>query len=180
MKQIIHFFGASGSGTSTLGRYTADALGLSFMDTDDYLWLPSDPPFTSSRPADERIALMRHDIDQSCGAVISGSLSGWGDVFVPEFTLAVRLVTLTDVRIARIKQREHTRFGDRILEGGDMYETHEAFVRWASKYDTGDLSMRSKASHDEWQKNIGCPIITLDGTRALSENLAKIKEAITI
>lgn len=34
MKRIIHIFGASGSGTSTLGKKICDELGYKFMDTD--------------------------------------------------------------------------------------------------------------------------------------------------
>ena len=41
MKHIIHIYGASGSGTSTLGRALADALGLVLMDSDDYFWQPT-------------------------------------------------------------------------------------------------------------------------------------------
>lgn len=35
MKNVIHIYGASGSGTSTLGRKISDELGYKFMDTDD-------------------------------------------------------------------------------------------------------------------------------------------------
>lgn len=48
MKQIIHIFGASGSGTSTLGQAIRDALGYRWMDTDDYFWLPSIRPIRKS------------------------------------------------------------------------------------------------------------------------------------
>lgn len=34
-KSVIHIYGASGSGTSTLGRFISDQLGYTFMDTDD-------------------------------------------------------------------------------------------------------------------------------------------------
>lgn len=47
---LIHIFGASGSGTSTLGRAVAAGLGWRFLDTDDFFWLPTDPPFTTPRP----------------------------------------------------------------------------------------------------------------------------------
>lgn len=40
MKNVIHIFGASGAGTSTLGRKICAELGYRFMDTDDYFWLP--------------------------------------------------------------------------------------------------------------------------------------------
>ena len=35
-KQVIHIFGASGAGTSTLGMYISKKMGYYFMDTDDY------------------------------------------------------------------------------------------------------------------------------------------------
>lgn len=36
MRNVIHIFGASGSGTTTLGKRIADELGFKLMDTDDY------------------------------------------------------------------------------------------------------------------------------------------------
>ena len=33
-----------------------------------------------------------------------------------------------------------------------MYENHRQFIEWASNYDNGDVNMRSKAKHDEWEK----------------------------
>ena len=49
MKRVIHIFGASGSGTSTLGRAVADSAGFLFLDTDDYYWLPAEPMYTLKR-----------------------------------------------------------------------------------------------------------------------------------
>ncbi len=45
-KSVIHIYGASGSGTTTLARYLGSRLGYDVMDTDDYYWLPFDPPYT--------------------------------------------------------------------------------------------------------------------------------------
>ena len=177
MKHIIHIFGASGSGTSTLGQYISSRLGYRWMDSDDYFWLPTNPRFTVKRALPERIQLMRRDIDQSDNVVISGSLADWGNELIPCFTLAIRLVTDTEERIRRIREREYKRFGDRIKPGGDMYEQHEAFVRWASEYDIGDLSIRSRKRHDEWQKRLDCRLLTLNGKDSPEENLKQILDA---
>ena len=45
----IHVMGASGSGTTSLGRALADRLDIAHLDTDDFFWLPTDPPFTTPR-----------------------------------------------------------------------------------------------------------------------------------
>ena len=163
MKNVIHFFGASGSGTSTLGKAICTKSHFTFMDTDDYLWIPTDPKYTVKRDANERIEMMQHDIKAANHVVIAGSLVGWGDVLISEFTLAVRLVVPTEIRINRLRKREFERFGERILPGGDMYDQHLSFLKWAEEYDSGNV-VRSKRSHDLWQKKLACKQLTLDGT----------------
>lgn len=102
MKPLLHIYGASGSGTSTLGRYLAEQFQYAFLDSDDYFWLPTDPKFTTKRPIEQRVPLIRQDIAAAKnGAVLSGSLVGWGDALIPDFTLAVRVVTDTSTRLAR-------------------------------------------------------------------------------
>ena len=174
MSHIIHIFGASGSGTTTLAREISARFGYFHMDTDNYFWLPTNPMFTTKREKSERLALMKKDIETHEKIVISGSLCDWGYALIPYFDLAIRVVTDTETRLNRLKEREYHRFGDRIREGGDMYDEHMKFLLWASKYDTADASMRSKMKHDEWQKLLSCPIITVDGTDRPETNLKKI------
>ena len=169
MKHVIHIFGASGSGTSTLGRAVAARTGYVFLDSDDYLWLPTDPQYIAKRTPAERLALLEGDIDASEGAVVSGSLVGWGDPLIPRFTLAVRLTVPQDIRMERLMRREQERYGDRILPGGDMYQIHRDFFTWAAGYDDGPATMRSRAMHDLWQQKLTCPLLLLDGTRPVEE-----------
>ena len=178
MKNVIHIFGASGSGTTTLGKKIAEKLGYRHMDTDDYYWLPTDPKFTQKRPAPERIALMKRDIDEAENVVISGALAGWGDPLIPSFTLAVRIKLPQDVRIERLRQREKARFGSRIEPGGDMYEQHLAFIEWAKTYDTGGMEHRSKMRHDAWEKTLPCEIVHLNGADSLENNFRTVEKKI--
>lgn len=177
-KSIIHIYGASGSGTTTLAKYISDNMGYFFMDTDDYFWMPTDPPYTEKRDPKERVKLMKNDIQTADKIVISGSLVDWGDELIELFSLAIRLVTDTDIRIARLRERERLNFGSRIDEGGDMYYNHKEFIDWAASYDSGGLEMRSKAKHDEWQKLLKCRQIVLDGNNALEYNLQQIKSCL--
>ena len=137
MKQVIHIYGASGSGTSTLGRAIGETLGFTWLDSDNYFWLPTNPPYTAKRGIAERLNAMNRDIDAAENVVLSGSLTDWGDALMPRFTLAVRVETDTPTRLARIREREYRKFGERILPGGDMYETHMNFLKWAAGYDDG-------------------------------------------
>ncbi|MDR0324514.1 MAG: AAA family ATPase [Oscillospiraceae bacterium] len=173
---IIHILGASGSGTSTLGQALEREYGYKWLDTDDYFWLPTNPLFTTQRPHEERIPLMETSIENNPKCVISGSLCGWGDVFIPKFDLVIYIYTPADIRKERLEKREYKRFGERIQEGGDMYDEHIKFMDWAMAYDTGDIHMRSAKRHDDWLRQIACPVINLNGTDACEYNLNQIAE----
>lgn len=174
MKQVIHIFGASGSGTTTLGKKICDELGYYHMDTDNYYWMPTEPRYTQKRPPEERVRLMLQDIQAHENVVISGSLTDWGDILIPHFTLAVRIVIDPAVRIARLTQRERERYGSRIDPDGDRRQQYLEFVEWAKSYDTGGPKIRSKAKHDEWQKLLQCKLLILDGCDSLEEKFTSV------
>lgn len=177
-KQVIHIFGASGSGTTTLGRELSRLLGFRLLDTDDFYWMPTDPKFTVKRPPEQRVELMREELLKPGSAVVSGSLMGWGDPLIPFFTLAVRLHTDTDLRIRRLMQRERQEFGQRIDPGGDMYQNHQDFLDYARGYDAGGMEMRSKKKHDFWQEKLPCPLVVLNGGDSLEKNAAAVLMAL--
>lgn len=180
MKNVIHIFGASGSGTTTLGKKICEELGYTLMDTDNYFWMPTEPPFTHKRPKKERIELMKNDISKSENVVISGSLTDWGDELIPFFTLAIRIEMRQSVRLERLVQREKGRYGSRIEPSGDMYQEHIEFIEWAKSYDNGGLDIRSKAMHDELQKTFTCKILHLDGENKVEDNFEEVLKAMGI
>src|SRR5262249_28194663 len=128
----IHILGASGSGTTTLGQALAARLQCPHFDTDDYFWVPTDPPYTQRRERTERAQFLMDYMIAHDAWVVSGSLCGWGDVAIPLFELVVFLWIPQEVRMARLHRREYARFGERILPGGDMYEVSQAFLAWAA------------------------------------------------
>lgn len=178
--KIIHIVGASGAGTSTLGQALEREYGYKWMDTDNYFWFPTDPPFDQARPREERAALMAAEIQKYNKCVISGSLCGWGDVFIPQFDLVVFVDTPTDIRIERLQRREYERFGERIRNGGDMYEEHDRFIEWAKAYDTNNPPERCRTLHEEWFKLLKCPLLRVDGTKPIAELLMQINQAARI
>ena len=175
-RKVIHLFGPSGAGTSSIGRYIADRMNAFFMDTDDCFWEPTDPPYTTKRPVSDRIALIQKDIDAHERVVLAGSLADWGNELIPQFTLAIRVEADTAIRLERLRARERAHFGNRIDPGGDMYETHNKFIAWAASYEEGGIEMRSKAKHDEWQKLLKCPLVTVDGSLPIEDNWEIIKK----
>ena len=146
----IDILGASGSGTTTLGRALAERLQCLHCDTDDYFWLPTDPPYTQRRERSERAQLLMDDVTAHDAWVVSGSLCGWGDVAMPLFELVVFLAIPQDIRMERLHRREQARFGERILPGRDMDEKSQQLFAWAASYDDGDVNIRSRRQHDQW------------------------------
>ncbi len=171
MAKRIHMLGASGSGTTTLGRAWMERFGGCHFDTDDYYWLPTDPPFTQPRDTPSRQKRLMDDLTAHDAWVLSGSLCGWGDVAIPRFELVVYLWIPPALRLERLRQRETERYGERIQPGGDRYEPSQAFLDWAATYDEGGLDMRSKSLHEQWLRTLPCPVIRLEGVYTLAEAL---------
>lgn len=155
----IHIFGAAGSGTTILAVAISERFGHTHLDTDDFFWEPTEPPYREIRPVATRQAMLGKALDEHPRWVLSGSLCGWGDIFIERFDLAIFLHVPDDVRMARIIAREQQRYGDAISENGSMWVHHLEFIEWASKYDTADESMRSLRLHEKWMPTLPCRCI---------------------
>jgi shikimate kinase len=74
----ITVVGASGSGTSTVGRALAAALSIQHFESDDYFHCSSDPPFQNPRQAEERCELIQRDLSALNSWILSGGgVVGW-------------------------------------------------------------------------------------------------------
>lgn len=171
----IHILGASGSGVTTLGRALADALAVPHHDTDDYFWLPTEPPFTAKRPVDDRLRLMTEMFVPRAAWVLSGSLTGWGDPLIPLFDLVIFLHLPSAVRLERLRQREARRYGAETLTPGNArHAATEAFLTWAAGYDDGGIEGRTLRHHEAWLSSLPCPVLRLDGTVPLGDLVATV------
>lgn len=158
----IHILGASGSGTTTLGAALSTATGFAHLDTDDYYWLPTEPPYTTPRPAETRVAMLKADLAGVQDWVLSGSALKWGRPLEPLFDLVVFLKLDPKLRMARIVARERLRYGDRIAPGGDMHEQSQAFLAWAAAYDDAGPEQRSLAGHEAFLAGCIAPVLRLN------------------
>jgi adenylate kinase family enzyme len=179
MPDRIHIFGASGSGTSSLASALAARHGHRHLDTDDFYWFPTDPPYEHARPREVRLALLASALAQSPSWVLSGSLCGWGDPLIPEFDLVVFLVVPTPVRLTRLRAREAVRYGHQaIAQGGELHDAHVAFLDWAGRYDAGGADMRSRALHEAWLSTLPGAVLRLEGNRRVVEQLTQIESSL--
>lgn len=153
--------GASGSGTTTLGRALASKLGFSFFDADDYYWLPTDPPFQQKRVRSLRLTLLLNDLNKVESAVLSGSVMSWGAEIEDSFSLIIFLTLPAPIRVARLRQRE--------LEQLGFVDTD--FLEWAAQYDKGEMAGRSLATQERWLLERSCKVLRIDGDLSVEERV---------
>jgi adenylate kinase family enzyme len=160
----LHLFGASGSGTTTLGRALAERLAHPFFDVDDYYWLPTTPTFTKKRERSERIDLLRRTLGEQW--ILAGSMCGWGEELLGDLDLAIFLEAPTAIRLQRLRARE--------LERNIATDRIEAFLRWAAEYDSGGMAVRSKRVHEALIARLSCRVLRLDGTEPVAANVERV------
>jgi adenylate kinase family enzyme len=163
---------------TSLGRALADALAITHHDTDDYFWLPSNPPYRKMREVGDRLRLMGEVFLDGPDWVLSGSLDGWGEPIVAFFDVVIFLYVPTAIRLERLRARESQRFGDAVAPCGSMHQKAEEFIEWASHYDDGTLVGRNLARHQAWLAGLHCRVIRLDGVRPLPDLVREVRLAI--
>lgn len=163
----VQVVGASGCGTTTLGRALAGHWSVPHADVDDYFWEPTDPPYVRKRPEDDRVALMRQVFLPREAWVLSGSMSGWGDEAVARCDAVVFLTLDSGERLRRLEARERVR---REGQRTDL-AAWEEFLAWARGYDDPAFDGRSRAAHEAWLAGLAQPVLRLDASRSRAELL---------
>jgi pimeloyl-ACP methyl ester carboxylesterase len=156
--------GAAGSGTSTLAKALGEATHTRVLETDDYFWRPTDPPYQEKFGADERCINLLRDLQSSPDAIVAGALMGWGAQLESAFDLVVFLYVPTAIRLERLKLREERRFG----------KADPEFLAWAAQYDAGTAEGRSLARHRQWLNDLNCPVLSLEGDESIDGRLQSV------
>jgi adenylate kinase family enzyme len=175
----LHIMGASGSGTTTLGRLVANRWSVPHADVDDYFWVPATPPYTTKRDVAQRLRLMNEVFLGRDAWVLSGSLMGWGDPLIELFDLVVFLSVDHRLRMDRLRDREITRYGATIEVGRERHAAHREFMDWADGYEHPAFDGRSRARHEQWLRTVPCPVLRLDSSSAMDELVAAVEAPLT-
>lgn len=170
----MHIVGASGTGTTTLGRALANECSVPHADVDDYFWEPTEPPYTTKREREERLRLMGELFLPRAAWVLSGSLMGWGEALVPSFDVAIFVTLEPSQRLARLREREARRYGSRIESGGDRESAFADFLDWAAGYDDPDFHGRSLVAHERWLATLPCPVLRIDGADQIAKLVSTV------
>ena len=176
----IAIVGLNGSGKSTLGHLLAKKTGYYEMDVEDYYFpeqrgsrrnalegisddsLPGTVPFSAPRDKEQVGKAILEDIRLHPEFILCGVSLNWGDDILSSIRAVFRLMTPSDLRVDRIKHREEARWGERVAEGGDMYESQLVFRKMAAGL--------SEAKVSDSLAKLSCDVTELDGTLPPEEN----------
>ncbi len=185
----IAIVGLNGSGKSTLAHAFAGAAGYFEMDVEDYYFptqredrrralegLASDStvevPFDNGKTSAEVEAALLTDMLVHPRFVLSGVHLHWSAAVLSRIGQVFWIRTPTEIRLARIREREVRRFGARVLPGGDMFAEQERFHEMAAS--------RTDASVEACLRGIACPVVMLDGMDSVEENLRRMRDVLKI
>lgn len=162
--------GLNGSGKSTLSRALAEHLGWRFIDNED-LYFPKDDPdylFAHQRSQEEVERLLLEEVQRDERFVFAAVKGNYGDAVLPYYKAAVLVEVPREIRLQRVQQRSLDKFGDRAKPGGDLYEREKWFF--------DHISARPEDYASRWLDTMNIPILQVDGTRPVGENITIITD----
>lgn len=168
MANGILICGLNGCGKSTLGRALAQETGLHFIDNENLFFTRTkeNEPYANARSRDEVIRLLMQEVHAHGDFIFAAVKGDYGEDILPLYTLAVYIDVPRDVRTQRVRNRSFQKFGQRMLAGGDLHESEEAFFQMAAA--------RADDYVETWLEGLRCPILRIDGTRPVAENVRLI------
>ena len=156
--------GLNGSGKSTLGKMLADRIGYDFIDNEDLFFPKTDHAYAFSdlRSKDEVIRLLEEKIENNSRFVYAAVKGDYGKKLIESLECIVLIDVPKEIRRQRVRERSFSKFGERILPGGDLYDRETA---WFSLTDS-----RPEDYTTQWLETVNCPVIHVDGTLPVQQN----------
>ena len=165
--------GLNGVGKSTLGKRLAERLGRRFIDNEDLYFPKTDTKYTYSDPRGkaEVIRLLEEQIEKDRCFVFAAVKGDYGDKLISLVDCIVVIDVPREIRLARVRERSFQKFGERILAGGDLAERENAWF--------AQVEHRPEDYVEKWLETIDCPVIHMDGTRPIEENVEYLASVLT-
>ena len=166
--------GLNGCGKSTLGKALAQKLGFYFIDIEDMYFTrtSTDAPYANPRSRAEVEKLLQDEVRKQDHFVFSAIKGDYGEELQKYYRIAVVIEVPKEIRTQRVRNRSFQKFGSRMLAGGDLYQAEEQFFELAES--------RTEDFYVQWLQSLQCPILRVDGTRPIEENVHFIVNQIHI
>lgn len=166
--------GCNGAGKSTLGKALASELDYKFEDIENYYFPKKNPEYeyAESRTREEVAELLLADLKQYADFVLASVKADYGKEVEELFDIAVYIDVPKEVREKRVYERSYNQFGERMLPGGDLYESEKRFFDM--------VAQRPDDYAEKWLNGINIPIIIIDGTQPIKKSVEEIKRRLSV
>lgn len=158
--------GLNGSGKTTLGGELANKLAFYHMDVEHYYFDASDITYSSPHSHADVERRLLADMARHPRFILSAVKGRMADEICKRYRLIIYLEAPAAVRMDRIQKRSYARFGERMCEGGDLYESERDFLTFAEQ--------RTATPIEAWLGEVKCPVLRLSGVDPVQENIGKI------
>ena len=157
--------GLNGCGKSTLGRALAQKIGFHFIDNEELFFTrnAADEPYQNPRSRAEVEKLLMEEVRKHGDFVLAAVRGNYGKEILPLYRYTVLMEVPKEIRMERIRNRSFQKFGSRMRAGGELYEQEEAFF--------GTAASRPEDYAAAWTRTLDCPVLSVDGTRPVDENV---------
>lgn len=170
MPNGIIITGLNGCGKSTVCKLLAEKIDYYSMDVEDYYFIDSNIPYSKFHTHEQTKKLMLDDIEKHNNFVLATVNCDWGKEIASMCKLAVVLKAPLDIRMERIKKREYEKFGNRVLEGGNLYESQQKFHN--------KVLARGEEHIAKQMQFITCPVLELDATLPIYDIVNSIYKSV--
>ena len=168
---VILVCGLNGAGKSTLAKALAERLNLRFVDIEDIYFSRQDNPdypYEKSRPYGEVVSLLTDIVNNENDFVLASVTGSFGDEFISHLKCVISIEVPREMRLKRVYDRSYVLFGDKGCEGGAFYEQIKQFHNFCASRDENLVN--------DWLSTICCPVIRVDGTLPIWDNVNLIAE----
>jgi len=164
----IQICGLNGCGKSTLGRALAESIGFHFIDNENLYFsrTNTDEPYMNPKSRTDVERLLMDEVSKHPDFVFSAVKGDYGKDIIPMYNYVVVIEVPREIRLQRVRNRSFQKFGNRMLIGGDLHDQEEAFFQM--------VESRRDDYIEDWLQMVKCPIIRVDGTKTIDENVKHI------
>ena len=157
--------GLNGAGKSTVGRILAARMRYEFIDNEDLYFPKTDSKYLYSDPRskEEAVHILEEKIKDNHNFVFAAVKGDYGENLIHALDFIVLIDVPKEIRNQRVRDRSFQKFGERILQGGDLFNKEQ---NWFSVVDS-----RSEDYVLQWLETIKCPVIRVDGTLPVEDNV---------
>jgi len=168
----IQICGLNGSGKSTLGRALAARLGFYFIDNENLYFNRTEEtePYTNPRSQEEVETLLMEEVRTHPDFVFAAVKGSYGEAILSLYDYVVMIEVPRQIRLQRVRNRSFQKYGSRIQPGGDLCEQEEAFFQM--------VASRPDNFVEKYLQTVTCPVIRVDGTKPVEENVQSIIQQI--